>query len=65
MRQDFGLQSFGYVGGLIYSLVVAASCLGALNTNVFATGRLCVAASKQVSFLKSLATAIAPPKKKT
>ena len=31
----------------MYSLIVSASCLGALNANVFATGRLCVAASQQ------------------
>lgn len=44
---DFGSQVLGPIGGLIYSLVVSASCLGALNSNVFTTGRLCVAASKQ------------------
>ena len=39
----------------MYSLIVSASCLGALNANVFATGRLCVAASKQDYFPKVLA----------
>ena len=54
MSKDFGLQIFGKPGGLIYSLVVSASSLGSLNANVFATGRLCVAASKNRYFPKIL-----------
>ncbi|MCJ1353905.1 MAG: Y+L amino acid transporter [Icmadophila ericetorum] len=44
---DFGQQVFGLAGKLGYSLIVSASCLGSLNSNVFATGRLCAAASKR------------------
>lgn len=51
---DFGLEIFGTPGGLLYSLVVSASSLGSLNANVFATGRLCVAASKSRYFPKIL-----------
>ena len=46
------MQLFGSSGGIIYSLVVSASCLGALNANVFASGRLIVAASKSHYFPK-------------
>lgn len=49
---EFGLHVFGATGGTVYSLVVSASCLGALNANVFATGRLIVAASKNHYFPK-------------
>ena len=45
---------FGTPGGLLYSLAVSASSLGSLNANVFATGRLCVAASKSRYFPKIL-----------
>ena len=34
-------------GVLVYSLVIAISCLGALNANLIATSALCVAASKR------------------
>ena len=37
----------GSWAGLLYSLAVAVSALGALNANTFATGRLCVAGSKR------------------
>lgn len=50
MGKDFGLNIFGTAGGLIYSLVVSACSLGSLNANVFATGRLCVAASQNRYF---------------
>ena len=52
--KDFGLNVFGNAGGLVYSLVVSACSLGSLNANVFATGRLCVAASKNRYFPKIL-----------
>ena len=54
MGKDFGLNIFGAAGGLLYSLVVSACSLGSLNANVFATGRLCVAASKNRYFPKIL-----------
>ena len=40
----------GSRAGLLYSLVISMCALGALNVNVFATGRLCVAASKRGYF---------------
>lgn len=46
------MQVFGPPGGTVYSLIVSASCLGALNANVFASGRLIVAASKNKYFPK-------------
>ena len=35
---------------MIYAVIVSVSALGALNANVFATGRLCVTASKDGYF---------------
>ena len=52
ISQEFGLRVFGAPGGNVYSLVVSASCLGALNANVFTSGRLIVAASKNHYFPK-------------
>ena len=46
----FGADVFGSSGAFIYSLVVSISALGALNANVFATGRLCAAAGKRCYF---------------
>lgn len=60
---DFGQEIFGAPGGLIYSLVVSASSLGSLNANVFATGRLCVAASKSHYFPKILGNGHCPTRK--
>ncbi|POS78175.1 large neutral amino acids transporter small subunit 1 [Diaporthe helianthi] len=41
--------------GVIFSVVVSASALGALNANVFATSRLCVAAAHRGYFPTTLA----------
>ena len=41
---------FGAVGGMFYSLIASISAMGALNANVFATARLCVAAGKRSYF---------------
>ncbi|KAF8866377.1 amino acid transporter [Acephala macrosclerotiorum] len=43
----FGIQVFGTIGGIAYSLLVAISCLGALNSSIFAMGRLIVVASER------------------
>ncbi|KAE8452143.1 hypothetical protein EG329_001610 [Mollisiaceae sp. DMI_Dod_QoI] len=43
----FGIQVFGTLGGIAYSLLVAISCLGALNSSIFAMGRLIVVASER------------------
>lgn len=52
---DFGQQLLGGAGAIIYSLTIAASAMGALNANIFATSALCVAASERRYFPKILA----------
>ncbi len=37
---------------MAYSVIVAISSLGSINANVFATGRVCAAASKRYYFPK-------------
>jgi amino acid transporter len=54
-NQDFGVALFGTAGGLIASLIVATSALGALNAHAFATARLCVAAGQRQYFPSILA----------
>lgn len=46
---------FGTAGGVLYSLISSASAMGALNASIFATARLCVAASKRQYFPMVLA----------
>lgn len=41
--------------GIIFSVVVSISALGSLNANVFATSKLCVAASHRDYFPRALA----------
>lgn len=43
----FGAKTFGSIGALILSLIVSASCLGALNATAFTSGRLVYAAGKE------------------
>ncbi len=43
----FGSKVFGSIGSLLLSLVVSASCLGALNATAFTSGRLIYAAGKE------------------
>ncbi|KFY76765.1 hypothetical protein V499_03678 [Pseudogymnoascus sp. VKM F-103] len=43
----FGAKVFGTAGSLILSLIVSASCLGALNATAFTSGRLVYAAGKE------------------
>jgi amino acid transporter len=43
----FGAKVFGTIGSLILSLIVSASCLGALNATAFTGGRLVCAAGKE------------------
>jgi L-type amino acid transporter 6 len=45
--QEFGDRLLGLPGRIIYSLAVAISALGALNTNIFANAKLCVTASQR------------------
>jgi amino acid transporter len=38
---------FGPIGGVFCAVLVGISCLGSLSANIFATGRLTVAAAEQ------------------
>lgn len=49
----FGYKAFGPIGSLLLSLIVSASCLGALNATAFTSGRLVYAAGKE-GYLPSL-----------
>ena len=52
--QEFETHVLDSLGGLLCSLMISVSAMGALNANVFATGRLCVAASQRRYFPKIL-----------
>lgn len=52
---EFARRVVGGWGGLIFSVVVAISAMGALNANLFATSKLCVAASHRNFFPSVLA----------
>lgn len=43
----FGYKVFGPIGSLLLSLIVSASCLGALNATAFTSGRLVYAAGME------------------
>ena len=44
---DFGSAIFGTVGGIIFAFLVAFSCFGALNGQIYTTARLILAASRE------------------
>jgi solute carrier family 7 (L-type amino acid transporter), member 6 len=48
--QEFARRTLGSWGDLVFSLVVSASAMGALNANVFATAKLVVTASQRRYF---------------
>jgi amino acid transporter len=50
MQQEFGGNMFGPAGKIVYSVAIAISAFGALNSNIFATSRLCVVASNRLYF---------------
>ncbi|KAI0129942.1 large neutral amino acids transporter small subunit 1 [Xylariales sp. AK1849] len=52
---EFARQAVGGWCGLVFSVVVAMSAAGALNANLFATSKLCVAASHRGYFPAILA----------
>ncbi|KAH8891292.1 large neutral amino acids transporter small subunit 1 [Thozetella sp. PMI_491] len=52
---EFARRTIGSWGSLLFSVVVSISAMGALNANVFATAKLCVAASRRTYFPAVLA----------
>ncbi|KAI1352548.1 amino acid/polyamine transporter I [Xylaria sp. FL0043] len=52
---EFADRTIGAWGGLIFTIIVAISAIGAVNTNMFATAKLCVAASQRAYFPPVLA----------
>ncbi|EPQ26381.1 uncharacterized protein PFL1_06029 [Pseudozyma flocculosa PF-1] len=44
---DFGSAIFGTTGGVVFAFLVAFSCFGALNGQVYTTARLILAASRE------------------
>ncbi|MCJ1277005.1 hypothetical protein MMC21_004814 [Puttea exsequens] len=56
----FGSVVFGRIGSLVLSLIVSASCFGALNATTFTSGRLVYAAGKE-GFLPGLLGRIGMP----
>ncbi|KAK9897215.1 hypothetical protein P389DRAFT_54590 [Cystobasidium minutum MCA 4210] len=44
---DFGKQIFGPVGGVVFALIVAVSCFGALNGSLFTSARLVSVSAKE------------------
>ncbi|KAI0452257.1 amino acid/polyamine transporter I [Xylaria acuta] len=47
---EFANRTIGAWGGLIFTTVVAISAMGAVNANIFAVTRLCVAAAQRAYF---------------
>ncbi|KAI0525653.1 amino acid/polyamine transporter I [Xylaria bambusicola] len=52
---EFANRTIGAWGGLIFTIVVAISAMGAVNANLFAVAKLCVAASQRAYFPPILA----------
>ncbi|KAI1308785.1 amino acid/polyamine transporter I [Xylaria venustula] len=52
---EFADRTIGPWGGLIFTIIVAISAMGAINANMFATAKLCVAASQRAYFPPMLA----------
>jgi solute carrier family 7 (L-type amino acid transporter), member 6 len=55
LLQEFARHTLGSWGGVLFSIVVSMSAMGALNANVFATAKLCVSASHRNYFPPVLA----------
>ncbi|KAI0205379.1 amino acid/polyamine transporter I [Astrocystis sublimbata] len=47
---EFANRTIGPWGGLIFTIAVAVSAMGAVNANIFAVTRLCVAAAQRAYF---------------
>ncbi|KAI0532657.1 amino acid/polyamine transporter I [Xylaria digitata] len=52
---EFANRTIGTWGGLIFTIGVAISAMGAVNANMFAVAKLCVAASRRAYFPQVLA----------
>lgn len=44
---DFGSAIFGSTGGIVFAIIVAFSCFGALNSQIYTSSRLVYAAGKE------------------
>ncbi|KAG8985900.1 hypothetical protein FRB94_004922 [Tulasnella sp. JGI-2019a] len=44
---DFGRELFGSIGGILFSVLVAISCFGALNSSFFTSARLIYSAAQE------------------
>lgn len=44
---DFGRQMFGAVGGVLFAVIVAVSCFGAMNSSFFTSSRIIFVAAKE------------------
>ncbi|KAI1438745.1 amino acid/polyamine transporter I [Xylaria sp. CBS 124048] len=52
---DFANRTIGAWGGVVFTIAVAISAMGAVNANMFAVAKLCVAASQRAYFPPVLA----------
>ncbi|KAI1754627.1 amino acid/polyamine transporter I [Xylaria castorea] len=52
---EFANRTIGAWGGLVFTIVVSISAMGAVNANIFAVTRLCVAAAQRAYFPLMLA----------
>ncbi|KAI1117228.1 amino acid/polyamine transporter I [Nemania sp. NC0429] len=52
---EFATRTIGTWGGLIFTVVVALSAMGAVNANMFSVAKLCVAAAQRAYFPTILA----------
>ncbi|KAI1827945.1 amino acid/polyamine transporter I [Xylaria intraflava] len=52
---DFANRTIGAWGGLVFTVAVAIAAMGAVNANMFAVAKLCVAASQRAYFPPVLA----------
>ncbi|KAJ2897479.1 large neutral amino acids transporter small subunit 1 [Zalerion maritima] len=52
---EFARRTFGGWGGILLSVIISISAMGALNSNIFATAKICVKASHRAYFPKIIA----------
>ncbi|WVN86674.1 uncharacterized protein L203_101846 [Cryptococcus depauperatus CBS 7841] len=59
---EFGKATIGKIGAVVFSILVAISCFGALNGNLYTTARLIYASSKE-HFLPSVFSRLHPQRR--